>query len=387
MSGCSIHPNTPDKWIASMRASLASLLALPENVEAVRIRENFSGKLLGSFKQYDPNISFSKMCQESSQADPRLAYVAGLIDGEGCLRIHRQSKKTTSTYIPIVQMSMTVKANILRDQLVKEFGGKMYDQTFKESKWADQWQWRINGDEASDFVRKIYPYLMLKKPQANVILELQALKESQPMNKNGTRNWSQEAKEVAAKLKKQMHDLNKKGPDAQNVGEGFYSEPDLLGISIRFCGPYPRSGSLRNGRLYELPIVGRNTTGTGGGCLPTPTATPYGSNQGGSSGRAGKMRHSLSSMAKNNLWPTPSASDNRDRGNMSNPSIQRRQKIGKQLMLSQVVDKSSGRLSPDWVEWLMGWPIGWTDSKHWETVKSRYKRQSRGSCSEGHNCS
>lgn len=22
----------------------------------------------------------------------------------------------------------------------------------------------------------------------------------------------------------------------------------------------------------------------------------------------------------------------------------------------------SGKLNPDWVEWLMGWPIGWTDT-------------------------
>ncbi len=29
-----------------------------------------------------------------------------------------------------------------------------------------------------------------------------------------------------------------------------------------------------------------------------------------------------------------------------------------------------GKLNPDWVEWLMGWPIGWTALKHLETVKS-----------------
>jgi len=28
-------------------------------------------------------------------------------------------------------------------------------------------------------------------------------------------------------------------------------------------------------------------------------------------------------------------------------------------------------LNPDWVEWLMGWPIGWTDSKRLGMVKFR----------------
>ena len=60
-------------------------------------------------------------------------------------------------------------------------------------------------------------------------------------------------------------------------------------------------------------------------------------------------------------FPTPQASDNRDRGNMSNPSIQRRVRIGKQLNLSQSVHPTNGKLNPDWVEFLMGWPTSWTD--------------------------
>jgi DNA (cytosine-5)-methyltransferase 1 len=48
---------------------------------------------------------------------------------------------------------------------------------------------------------------------------------------------------------------------------------------------------------------------------------------------------------------------------MSNPSIQRRIAKGKQIMLSQSVHPTSGQLNPTWVEWLMGWPLGWTDLK------------------------
>jgi DNA (cytosine-5)-methyltransferase 1 len=69
-------------------------------------------------------------------------------------------------------------------------------------------------------------------------------------------------------------------------------------------------------------------------------------------------------------FPTPQASDHRDRGNMSNPSVQRRVEIGKQISLSQSVHPTSGQLNPMWVEWLMGWPIGWTDLKPLGTVKS-----------------
>ena len=82
------------------------------------------------------------------------------------------------------------------------------------------------------------------------------------------------------------------------------------------------------------------------------------------------------------MFPTPQASDNRDRGNMSNPSIQRRIAMGKQIMLSQSVDQNSGQLNPPWVEWLMGWPIGWTDLKPLETDKSHSVQQQPLNCSE-----
>ena len=92
-------------------------------------------------------------------------------------------------------------------------------------------------------------------------------------------------------------------------------------------------------------------------------------------------------MAKKDLWPTPNASDSRDRVNMSNPAIQRRAEIGKQLNLSMVVHPTSGKLNPDWVEWLMGFPIGFTASKDWVTPKSRCKPQLPTDCSEDFNVS
>ena len=70
------------------------------------------------------------------------------------------------------------------------------------------------------------------------------------------------------------------------------------------------------------------------------------------------------------IWPTPNASDNRDRGNLSDPAIQRRIKMGKQVGLTMAVkdQKGGGTLNPMWVEWLMGYPIGWTDLNHSETA-------------------
>ena len=77
-------------------------------------------------------------------------------------------------------------------------------------------------------------------------------------------------------------------------------------------------------------------------------------------------------------FPTPMASDNRDRGNLSSPSVQRRLKIGKQVSLGQSVSQTSGRLNPQWVGWLMGWPVGWTSLKPWAMDKSPCVQQPHG---------
>lgn len=77
------------------------------------------------------------------------------------------------------------------------------------------------------------------------------------------------------------------------------------------------------------------------------------------------------------LLRTPMASDNRNRGNVSNPSIQRRMRIGKQVSLSMLFE---GEMCPSCVEAMMGWPIGWSDLAPLETDKFRQWWQAHGGC-------
>lgn len=79
--------------------------------------------------------------------------------------------------------------------------------------------------------------------------------------------------------------------------------------------------------------------------------------------RVNDKNPNLETVVARTMWPTPQASDNRDRGCMEDPSIQRRIKMGKQIGLTTAVKetRSSGSLNPQWVEWLMGYPEGWTD--------------------------
>lgn len=76
-----------------------------------------------------------------------------------------------------------------------------------------------------------------------------------------------------------------------------------------------------------------------------------------------KKEHTLPQFVR--AFPSPSARDWR--------SGRGREENGHTPQLPEVV---GGQLNPDWVEWLMGWPIGWTDLKPLETDKFRQWRRS-----------
>ena len=152
----------------------------------------------------------------------------------------------------------------------------------------------------------------------------------------------------------------------------------LLGDLDEFSETWPQWGLMRNGECWEQRTLEQSIRGTGFGLLENewPTPTCHNSNEKGSPSEFKRDSPGLGTVV---LWfPTPQASDNRDRGNMSNPSVQRRIKIGKQISLSQSVDRNSGLLNPTWVEWLMGWPLEWTDLKPLEMDKSPSVQQPLG---------
>lgn len=88
--------------------------------------------------------------------------------------------------------------------------------------------------------------------------------------------------------------------------------------------------------------------------VPTPTSSIRGDCE------SERRRNTPGLVSHAISMPTPNASDNRDMGNMSSAATARRIAKGKQIGLSASVSDKSGSLNPDWVEWLMWWPIGWT---------------------------
>lgn len=134
----------------------------------------------------------------------------------------------------------------------------------------------------------------------------------------------------------------------------------------------PKWGMALNGLVYQHPTLERPIGATESGLWPTPTV--HGNhNMPGSSKTAG---WGLSSAVK--MWPTPCSTERLGQ-----------HKPGSHLGLAKAVNgfekgrlgdsqqfiANPGPLNPAWVEWLMGWPIGWTDLKPLEMAKFREWQQ------------
>ena len=190
------------------------------------------------------------------------------------------------------------------------------------------------------------------------------------------------------------------------------SQVCLDGELETFLGTWPSWGSMRNGSVYRREPAGLPTNANASGSWPTPRRTDGDrggrgdllqavrgrTNQGGGMGRVGPVRPSLQTMARRGLWPTPKASP-------SGPDYARANRAGSggDDLVTAVARlerfktptaapashgggggelhkqvQGGGPLNPEWVEWLMGFPMGWTAMPPSAAPSSRKSRSGSG---------
>nr|WP_157067009.1 hypothetical protein [Alicyclobacillus shizuokensis] len=143
---------------------------------------------------------------------------------------------------------------------------------------------------------------------------------------------------------------NRKGAST-NSGDGLETAVKMW--------PTPQAHDAQKGYAER---VGRFGTKHGGRNLndwvlwPTPQARDYRSGDAPDSPRAKRKREQGWSPNLNDtvLWPTPAAQDGKN--STLPPSQKDRDTVPGAVMRSG----QTGQLNPDWVECLMGFPIGWT---------------------------
>lgn len=149
----------------------------------------------------------------------------------------------------------------------------------------------------------------------------------------------------------------------------------LLGDSEEFLETWPRWGSMRNGASYLRPTPALRICESASGLWPTPTAT-LGTKGGRVTPRKGREGGTLIEAVSARRWPTPCASASASKG--SSPAALTRKSGASRAndrIDHAVMASDGGQLNPEWVEWLMGWPIGWTELKPLAMDRFREWRQ------------
>jgi len=182
----------------------------------------------------------------------------------------------------------------------------------------------------------------------------------------------------------------------------------LLGDLEEFLETWPQWGLMRNGECWEQQTLERRISGTESGLSPngvnsfhTPNTTGLdgGSNsrkalkkkmdlwptpvhsearQGLQIRREGKKGTQTSLSTAVLTWPTPRAADFKGATSAEAMSKAAARGFSPNLPEATAASVGGGHLNPTWVEWLMGWPLGWTDLKPLGMDKSLCVRQQHG---------
>ena len=146
----------------------------------------------------------------------------------------------------------------------------------------------------------------------------------------------------------------------------------------------PKWGMMRAGELWERTMQERRTGGIGAGFLPTPTAKDAASSARITT-KTNKYKDAktwslatLTDAAR--LWPTPTARDAKGGyagGRIRNGKVSW-DTLDVAVQYTDNQDKLGGSLNPNWVDWLIGWPIGHTGLDALATDKFRQWQLSHG---------
>ena len=136
-------------------------------------------------------------------------YLAGLIDGEGCIDL-ATTKVNEQFYIqPRLRIGMADSALFLLEMNQLNFGGHLSSRESKNDNWQSSTTWALSGYKSTcPVLRNVVNHLILKKEQARLCLWMET-------NLKGTRLEQDVLKAVREELKLMKRDPHRLSEKAQ----------------------------------------------------------------------------------------------------------------------------------------------------------------------------
>ena len=101
-----------------------------------------------------------------------IKYLAGLIDGEGCIDwMYTFDKKLQKRYIrPRLRINLTEPGFDVIDLLANNFGGNVETRTPKDPRWSPSKTWCVTASRAVMVLGNVRNSLIIKKEQAKLAI-------------------------------------------------------------------------------------------------------------------------------------------------------------------------------------------------------------------------
>ncbi len=98
------------------------------------------------------------------------AWAAGFVDGEGCFHLQKiwPRPKVGDNWKPRIEVAQTDERPILKLQTM--FGGRVLKLKRRANR-RQVWRWDLCGVPVEKALRRLIPYLVVKKEQAEIVLE------------------------------------------------------------------------------------------------------------------------------------------------------------------------------------------------------------------------
>jgi len=166
---------------------------------ACRCRERYAKRGLSPYQK--------RVVSLTSVPEIVLAYIAGLIDGEGTVTAERPGRNVQGKWkSPRVRVIVAMTNEPIIKWLRETFGGALYIKSATERHKAS-FQWTLNGRLAIHLLEKLVPYLRVKLPQAKVAIKFGLIR----LGATQTRRRTDDELAQLNSLKDRLLVLNKRG--------------------------------------------------------------------------------------------------------------------------------------------------------------------------------
>lgn len=145
--------------------------------------------------------------------DIELAYLAGAIDSGGCISIDRFRGVKNREWYYVLKVNITGPESMINWIAEKVSGlaiGYVYQRRPKNPSYRPVFTWRLTGPKASEVLKKIKCYLVLKKERAEIGIKMQQTyidNSERRSSRESTRQKKMEKERLYLELKK----MNQRG--------------------------------------------------------------------------------------------------------------------------------------------------------------------------------